>query len=141
MSDTDKRAALVQKISTRIRADEKWARIDFVFAQAFVWLAILASFFSAILAAGDAVPKLVLAFLAAVPGTVIVVEKSFSFAQRARWHWEMMVGLDQLVNALEYENAPIEQVSKQLSEFRRKMETKFPGMSMQGLADGADRGR
>ncbi|MBI4189613.1 MAG: hypothetical protein HY525_03640 [Betaproteobacteria bacterium] len=135
MTDEEKRAALSAKIAARIQEDEKWGRLDFMWAQVFTWLAILASFFSAILAAAEAMPKLALAFLAAVPGTVIVIEKSFSFARRARWHWEMMAGLDQLLNALSYEGATIQEISKKLGEFRRDMETRFPGFSVEGVSD------
>ena len=135
MDEEQKRAALLGKIHTRKAHDDKWARTDFILAQLFVWLAILSSFLTAILAVADVVPKLVLALLAAIPGAVILVDKSFSFARRARWHWDMVAKLDQFSNQLQFEEARVEDVSKQLGEFRFDMEAKFPAMSVEGLGD------
>lgn len=135
MDEEQKRTALLSKIQTRQTYDDKWARVDFMLAQLFVWLAILSSFLTAILAVADVVPKLVLAMLAAIPGAVILVDKSFSFARRARWHWDMVAKLDQFSNQLQFEDAKVEEVSKRLGEFRFEMEAKFPAMSVEGLSD------
>lgn len=78
MEAEQKRTELIDKITTRIGYDEKWARSDFFCAQIFVWLTILASFFAAILTAAQAASALFLALLAAIPGTMIVIEKSFA---------------------------------------------------------------
>jgi hypothetical protein len=128
------KADLIKKISARIAHDEKWAKTDFLCAQIFVWLTILASFFTAILAATEKVSPLLVAFLAAIPGTVIVVEKSFSFGKRARWHWEMVATLEGLLNSLLYEEASIDEVSRQLSEHRKVMEKSFPILYSDGQA-------
>lgn len=130
MDEDRKRTLLIDKIRARQKLDNKWGKFDFILAQLFVWLAILASFLTAILTAADQVQeKLVLALLTAIPGTVIVIEKSFSFARRARWHWEMIARLEQFSNQLEFECSKVEEVSKRLGEFRFDMEKKFPDMS------------
>lgn len=135
MDEEQKRNALIAQMSTRMAYDDKWAGRDFTLAQTFLWLAILASFFTAILAAADAVPKLLLGFLAAIPGAAILVDKNFSFARRARWHWEMVAKLEQLINRLQFEGAQTEAVSKQLGEFRVEMEGKFPDMKTDGFPE------
>jgi hypothetical protein len=126
MDNEEKRSELVKKITARIGHDEKWARLDFLCAQLFVWLTILASFFTAILAAAEAVSPLLLAFLAAIPGTVIVIEKSFAFSKRARWHWAMVATLEEYKNKLEFQSADVGEVSELFSEFRKAMEESFP---------------
>lgn len=126
MDNEEKRSELVKKIAARIDHDERWAKLDFLCAQIFVWLTILASFFTAILAAAEAVSPLLLAFLAAIPGTVIVIEKSFAFSRRARWHWTMVATLEEYKNKLEFQSADVGEVSKLLSEFRKAMEESFP---------------
>ena len=135
MDEQKQRDDLIAKITERLGYDKKWGERDFIFAQIFVWLAILASFFTAILAAADAAPNLVLAFLAAIPGTVIIIEKSFSFGRRTRWHWEMVAGLDELLNQLKYEGAKADEISKKLSSFRKEMEAGYPGMSVEGITE------
>lgn len=141
MDEEQKRAALVEKIETRKSYDDKWAGRDFTLAQAFLWLAILSSFCTAILAAADAVPKLLLGFLAAIPGMAILVDRNFSFARRARWHWEMVAKLDQLINKLQFEGAKVEDVAKQLGVLRIEMEEKFPDMKPEGLPDNPPPGK
>lgn len=135
MDNEHKRAALVAKIETRMSHDDKWASRDFTLAQTFLWLAILSSFFTAILAAADAVPDLILGFLAAIPGTAILVDKNFSFAQRARWHWEMVARLDQLMNQLQFQGASVEDVANQLGMLRVEMEERFPEMRLDGISE------
>lgn len=135
MDEDQKREALLEKIETRKSHSEKWAGYDFTLAQTFLWLAILSSFSTAILAAAEAVSKLLLGFFAAIPGLAIVVEKNFSFARRARWHWEMVAKLDQLSNQLRFEGVKVEDVSRQLGVLGVEMEDKFPGIKDDGLAE------
>ncbi len=133
--DKESRDQLASKISRRLVQDDRWARLDFSLAQLFLWLAILASFVSAALAAADTIPKLWLALLAAIPGTVIVVDKSFSFAKRARWHWEMSSRLERLLLKLQFEGKSVAEVAAEYGDLRVEMEDKFPGMSAEGVAD------
>lgn len=135
MDEDQSRAALIDKIETRKSHSEKWAGYDFTLAQTFLWLAILSSFSTAILAAAVEVPKLVLGFLAAIPGLAILVEQNFSFARRARWHWEMVAKLDQLSNQLRFEGAKVEDVSRQLGVLGVAMEDKFPAINHDGLSE------
>lgn len=135
MDEEQKRTTLIQKIESRRAYDDKWASRDFTLAQTVLWMAILCSFFTAILAAGDAVPKLLLGFLTAIPGTAILIDKNFSFARRARWHWDMVAKLDQFANQLQFEGAKVEEVSKQLGEFRVQMEANFPDMKTEGFPE------
>jgi hypothetical protein len=77
----------------------------------------------------------VIAIFAAIPGTVIVIERSFSFARRADWHHIMRAQLLQLENSAKYEGASMESVSKAFAELFLEMERKYPGVSTEGLGD------
>jgi len=127
------RKLLEEKILARKALDERWGKGNFLLAQSFTWIAILASFASAIIVASGECSKFWGTLLAALPGTTMVIEKSFSFAKRTRWNWEMIVGLEELHNQLMFEDIPVEQVSKSLSGFRKTMEAKYPGFSVEGL--------
>ena len=124
---------LLDEIAERIKADQKWGRVDFICAQLFIWLTILASFLTAILAAADEAPAWLIAILAAVPGTAIVVEKSFSFSKRARWHWEMVAALEELQRKLKYQNSSVKEIARQLSSYRSLMEISFPALNTDSL--------
>ena len=108
----EKAMELIATISARRQKDERWAKRNFLLSQLFVWSAILASFGSAILSATGSVNRIVVAIFAAIPGTVIVIERSFSFSRRANWHHIMRARLLQLENSVKYEGACIESVSK-----------------------------
>lgn len=132
------RRELAKKFSERMRKAGRWARTDFMLAQVFTWLAILASFLSAILTAGETLKdnKLLLALLTAIPGTVIVIEKSFGFAKRARWHWEFEAALDKLHTQLTFGKKPIEQAAQEYGDLRVSMEVTFPAGGPETLGDG-----
>ncbi len=138
MDDTERRTALIEKLAARHEHDNRWAARDFMTAQLFLWTAVISSFATAILAAGadPSMPKLLVPTLAAIPGAVIVIDKSFSFSRRASWHWEMAVKIDQLLNRAQFEGAKVEDISKDLGELRIAMEQKFPTMSTDGLSFG-----
>lgn len=126
-------AVLEEKLLARKSFDERWGKRNFLLAQLFMWISILASFFSAIAIASGKVDWLVTTILAAMPGTAMVIERSFSFAKRTRWNWEMIVGLEALHNRLVFEGVSIEEVSREYSLFRKSMEAKYPGFSVERL--------
>jgi len=135
MDHEEKRMALLQKIKKRQSRDAAWGRWDFIIAQCFLWVAIAASFGTAIvLAVADKMPTLSTAIFAAVPGVVIVIERTFSFSRRSRWHRELFLRLDELVNDLEFRDASVEEVAKRLSTLRIKMQESFPGMSTDDIS-------
>lgn len=136
MNDDDKRTALIEKITERQKRDALWGRWDFIFAQSFIWGAILASFISAIVAASGRASPLLVAFLSAIPGTVIVIDRSFSFARRARWHRILYLRLDELINDLQFRGVAVDEIARNLSTLRIEMQETFPGMSTDGFADG-----
>ena len=135
MDEDNERTALLQKILTRQARDEKWDRWDFILAQGFLWPAILSSFVSAIVVAAGEMPKMFAALLAAIPATVIVVDRSFSFARRSKWHSLMYLRLDELVNDLQFRGRPTDEVAAKLSKLRLEMEASFPAMSTEGLSE------
>lgn len=126
---------LLSEITEHRIYDEKWGKADFTWAQSITWAAILASFGSAIASATGDAPPFALALFAAIPGTVIVIEKSFVFARKAQWHWTMGVRLQKLENALKFEDAKVDETSRQLSELRIEMWEKWPGTSAEGLGE------
>lgn len=130
-----KATELAQLIATRRANDAKWAQRNFMVAQTFMWLAIIASFGTAIASATAKVSPIVIAIFTAIPGTVILIDKSFSFARRAQWHYLMRAKLEQFENALRFEGASVDATSKSLSSLVIEMEQAFPGMDSTGLAD------
>ena len=126
---------LAHKISTRLTKEAIWARRNFYIAQLFVWLAIISSFGTAIASATNKVPSIIIALLAAIPGTIILIDKNFSFARRAQWHYVMRAKLEQLENSLRFESATPEATSKAYSSITIEMEQTYPGMDGSGLAD------
>jgi|SRR2546430_15891576 len=140
-SPDEKAMELIATISARRQKDERWAKRNFFLSQVFLWSAILASFGSAILSATGSVNRIVVAIFAAIPGTVIVIERSFSFSRRANWHHIMRARLLQLENSVKYEGASIESVSQAFAALFLEMEQKYPGVSTEGLADLASAAR
>lgn len=113
--------------------------MEFYNCTVFLWLAIISSFLAAILTAnGDGnveISKLTLALLVAIPGVVIVIDKTFSFSRRALWSMHNAAKYEQLYNQLRYEALEIKDVSKNLAEAQFDMVEKFPAMSADWIAN------
>ena len=130
------RQDLGTEIDQQIHIAKTWASKNFLIAQTFTWLAVLASFGSAIAAATEKVNSILLAIFAAVPGTVILIDKSFSFARRASWYYMKRAKVQQLRNSLSFEGAQTADVSQKFSELTIKLEEEFPPMDTTGLTPG-----
>lgn len=70
------RQELLARLRKRRAFDEKWATTNFVASQVFTGVSIFASFGSVIVAAASIASPIVVALLAAIPGTVIVIDQS-----------------------------------------------------------------
>ncbi|SRR6266446_3734825 len=124
---------LADKIATRRRRDVRWAVCTFVIAQIVVGAAVLASFGLAIVTAFQKLPPLLITILAAIPGTAIFIDYSFAFGRRSRWHHMMRARLELLENALRYEKASVEAISRAYGELLMEMEVRYPGVSANSL--------
>lgn len=130
MNDETKIIAILEKMEFRKNYDEIWARRDFALSQIFVWMTILSSFLSTALASINELPLIASGFIASIPALSILIEKNFSFSTRAKWHWEMVVHVDQLIQQLRFEGTSVEEISKRFSALRIEMEDKFPAMRL-----------
>lgn len=120
---------LMKEILADRKYHEKWARRHFRFSQLAVGVAIIGSFISA--AAFAAKMNVELAgIIAAIPGTAIVFDRSFSFRQRAAWHQRFKAYLLTLEYKIKYEGASVASVSEELREFIIQMELGFPGLDV-----------
>jgi hypothetical protein len=117
---------LLRLIQKRRKFDQFWAVTNFIFSIVVATATVLASFLSAIIAAADIAPPITVAILAAIPGTVIVIEGNFLFTKRWRWHNAMENRYRAFENQLLFEGADIAIVSKELSIFLASMEEKYP---------------
>jgi hypothetical protein len=133
MSD-DKKAELKRRLILRRKFDDKWASINFVFAQVFVGTSILASFGTAIVAASNIASPLVLSILASIPGTAIIIDRSFRFADRWRWHCIVAIKYAALEQRLTIEDASVEEISRAMSDYLFEMEKKYPAHN-RGMGD------
>ncbi len=122
----EKRTELLDRLRKRRAFDDKWATTNFVLSQVFIGTSILASFGSAIVAAANIASPIVVAVLAAIPGTAIVIDRSFLFGARWRWHCAVSTRYTALEQELLFEGGTVEQVSETMSEFLSDMEERYP---------------
>jgi|CXWL01.1.fsa_nt_gi hypothetical protein len=134
MDEEHNRKDLLKLIEERRKENYFWAKWNFITAQLFLWLAIVSSFLAAILTANGEIPKFTLALLVAIPGVVIVIDKTFSFSRRALWNMDNAAKYEQLYNQLKFEAVEIKEVSKKLAEAQLEMVENFPAMSSDWIA-------
>lgn len=92
------------------------SKLNYYSAYACALVATLASFFAGLSIAGDLFPKLTLTFITAAPGALLVLNSTFRFQTRSHWHQKKSYLLQGLLRGIKYENRPIEEISKQITE-------------------------
>jgi hypothetical protein len=123
---------ILHVIRRRRASNRRWELINFIAYQLLLLISIFASFGSAILAAANVMPSIVIALLTAIPGVAIVLDRSFLFADRWRWHNAVSTQYSALENMLVFEGKSIEHVSKAMGEYQLLMETKYPSHAKVG---------
>lgn len=93
---------------------------------------VFASFGAALAAATRAFSAIPLAFLAAIPGVAIIIDRTFLLADRWRWHQTLDTQRQALERRLRFEGAGVEKISRAMTD-ALKMEAKYPARS-QGAA-------
>jgi len=126
------RDELLHVLRTRRTFDQRWELFNFVAYQALLLISIFASFGSAILAAANIAPPIVIALLTAIPGVAIVLDRSFLFADRWRWHNALSTHFGVLEHMLVFEGKTVEHVSQAMGEYLSLMETKYPSHAKVG---------
>ena len=126
---------LLDEIEQDIDHHTKWEGRDFSSAQIFLWIGIVASVAASLHAAGAFAidNKLCGAVLAAIPGVVLIIDKTFKFAARASWHALYRASLKSLFRKLRNESAPINTVSAERSKLEFEMEKMFPPLDSGSL--------
>ena len=127
------REQLIQRLHARRAIDEKWASRNFILSQVFTATSIFASFGAAIVAAANIASPLVLAFLTAIPGSVILIDRSFMLAARWRWHCTVATRLSALEQTLVFEGGNVKEISEAMMSFLSDMEEKYPTGKAEGL--------
>ena len=117
---------LLNRLRTRRAFDDRWQLWNFVFYQLFLGLSIVASFVSAIVAASNLASPIVVAVLAAIPGTVIVIDRGFMFCRRWRWHNTVSTELEALERQMLIEGVSVKEVSQAMSNLMIDMEKLYP---------------
>src|ERR1022692_5353729 len=77
--------------------------------------------------------------LAAIPGCLIVVGRSFSFMGLSRWHYRLAARLQSLVQSLEFEGRQIEEVSSEFSKIMLQFEEESPFTKLAETTDGSSK--
>jgi len=117
---------LLGRLRRRIAFDHRAAVCNFILGQIFVGTSILASFGAAIVAAANFASPIQVALLASIPGTVIIINQSFRFTDRWRWHCVVETRFMALEHKLVFENGNVEEVSRGMFDFLEEMEKKYP---------------
>jgi hypothetical protein len=124
---------LLRRIDLRRVFDRKWATINQFTSHFFAATAIIASLVGAILAAADKTNPIVLACLTALPGAVIIVDRTFLFSARWRWHETVAKRMEAMEHVLRFQSGSVKDISIAMTTFLAEMENKYPAGKGAGL--------
>lgn len=127
---------LKNELETAIKECSKLAKRSYLLAQTVFLVAILASFFASILAAGNLGEQLfgnyhkaITAILAVLPGTALLINNSFRFEERTKWFWRKARISEKFLRKLRDSSNPItEEISSTFSEKMEELENEWPTM-------------
>lgn len=126
------REDLLSRLRARHAFDKRWETVNFVAYQALLLIAIFSSFGAAIVAAASLASPIVVSLLTAVPGVAIVIDRSFLFADRWRWHNSVSTQFVAFEQKLVFEGATVEEISRVQGEYLLLMETRYPSHAKAG---------
>lgn len=120
----DHEQELLSEINKKIKHRRKNERLDASWAHIFLWASILASFASTIIIAAGSlqINKIIVAIIAAVPGVVIAIDKTFDFKGRAVWGAMFRIELQSLKDEFVFAKLPALQVAQKLRALERRFE-------------------
>jgi hypothetical protein len=117
---------LLEELRARMAFDLRCSRREYRRAGVFALCATIGSFAASLTAITGAVPPWIVALVAAIPGTAILLDRSLAPFERARWHVAVETRLQALARALTYEDADPMQISREYSRIMIEMEDRYP---------------
>lgn len=118
---------LKEDLAKRVGGCARVARANYYFAYGLLIIAVVASATASIAAAsGQWLSNELTAVLAALPGVIVLATSTFKFDSRAEWWWSKHHRLDALYRGLAYEGRTDTEVSRELSDVVKELETKWP---------------
>lgn len=96
-------------------------------------LSIGASFAAAVLVAIE-VNRYAVVAVSALPGTMLVLNSTLRFDQKAQWHARKAYLIDAILRAVRFEELPVAEASRRLSEVQQQAESTYPGFANLGGA-------
>jgi hypothetical protein len=134
MEEKPKLEDFLLDVKKRIRKRKRFETADSWLYQTFLWLSILSSFTTAVLAAVMAAEgtkqnnALYTAISAAISAFVLSIDKHFSFGKRALWNSVFRCDLEAILRDVYYNIDPLEKGVERLNKLDREMEANFPNL-------------
>lgn len=141
MSDP-KASDLHTYIENSLIEHRRWESSDFVRAQCFLWLGILASIVASLNATGviprphwlaEDSAKLFSAIVAAIPAAVIVIDKTFKWSARSSWHALFGIRLRAVLRGMDHRGLDITKASEEVDRIELDMHNTFPALDGSAL--------
>jgi len=113
-------------LSGQLVKEHQWESNNFFCYHIAMWLSIVISFCSTILAAFNLVSSAALSILSAATAVVLLLDKKFMFPQRWRWHNERRIHLEKIRNQINFEGLSIKEASASFNDLIISMERNYP---------------
>ena len=123
-------------IATHVNKERRWLSFygccNHYAAYFFHLVSILASFAASILAAskltdGVSYSAMIVAGVAAVPGTLLATQNVMGFEYKCKWYYKKAGLLQHVLNALEFQGWDAKEASEELKKIEERMDLEWPG--------------
>ena len=116
-----------KELKNRIKSCHHLGQTNYRLAYLVILTAIITNIFATFFVATDYLLKPYTALLTAMPGILLLLNRTLKFEDKARWYWKHMRKLDGLLRAMEFESKQAAEISHELTEIDEMMDAEWPG--------------
>jgi hypothetical protein len=124
---------ILTRLNEMIAHHEKWGSKDFAISQWILWIAILSSFAATILVGKQQIDSLLLAVIAGLPALMLMIDKTFRFRDRAKWHELYSLRVSEIRDAHQLGEMDANEAAKKTAKLRAELHHKWPGENVSSI--------
>ncbi|WPK02941.1 hypothetical protein R6U79_12055 [Pseudomonas putida] len=117
-----------------IKDGQRWARRNYFLAHSIFIISVFGSFTASILASGELGKaflgeqwnQVTTAFLAALPGLMLLLNNTLRFEERAKWQWRKVRLAERYYRQVRDTGQGVSELSMRFSEESEKLESEWP---------------
>lgn len=116
---------LLNELVVSAKSAKRFAVRNYILAYIVSGVTVISSIAAALMFSISSIPSYVPGILASLPAAMVGANTVFRFDQKSAWFWKKNKRIESLVRRLQYEGAPVVEISKEFSSLEESMEQEW----------------